>query len=292
MLNGSLFVLLILVAVLAGIIVGYILKQIFTAKKIKASESLAARIVEESKKEAETIKKEAILQAKENLLRLKADLDRETKDTKNDFDILEKRIRSKEENLDKRIDSLTQKETNIEGREKSLINKEAAIEEKHHKLDILLEEQKEKLQKIAGISSEEAKNILIQSMEADAKHDAAALIRKIEEEAKLTADRKSREIIAYAIQRYAGDYVAENTVSVVNLPSEEMKGRIIGREGRNIRAIEAATGIDLIVDDTPEAVVLSSFDPIQKRSGANFAGAVNSGWANPSRAHRRNSQES
>jgi conserved hypothetical protein YmdA/YtgF len=264
MLNGSLFVLFILVAVLAGIVAGYILKQIFTAKKIKASESLAARIVEESKKEAETIKKEAILQAKENLLKLKADFDRETKDTKNDLDILEKRIRSKEENLDKRIDSLAQKETNIEGREKSLINKEAAIEEKHHKLDILLEEQKEKLQKIAGISSEEAKNILIQSMEADAKRDAAALIRKIEEEAKLTADRKSREIIAYAIQRYAGDYVAENTVSVVNLPSEEMKGRIIGREGRNIRAIEAATGIDLIVDDTPEAVVLSSFDPIRR----------------------------
>jgi ribonuclease Y len=264
MLNGSLFVLFILVAVLAGIVAGYILKQIFTAKKIKASESLAARIVEESKKEAETIKKEAILQAKENLLKLKADFDRETKDTKNDFDALEKRIRSKEENVDKRIDSLAQKETSMEVREKSLITKETAIEEKHHKLDIILEEQKEKLQKIAGISSEEAKNILIQAMEADAKRDAAALIRKIEEESKLTADRKSREIIAYAIQRYAGDYVAENTVSVVNLPSEEMKGRIIGREGRNIRAIEAATGIDLIVDDTPEAVVLSSFDPIRR----------------------------
>jgi ribonucrease Y len=264
MLNGSLFVLFILVAVLAGIVAGYILKQIFTAKKIKASESLAARIVEESKKEAETIKKEAILQAKENLLKLKADFDRETKDTKNDLDALEKRIRSKEENVDKRIDSLAQKETSMEVREKSLITKETAIEEKHHKLDIILEEQKEKLQKIAGISSEEAKNILIQAMEADAKRDAAALIRKIEEESKLTADRKSREIIAYAIQRYAGDYVAENTVSVVNLPSEEMKGRIIGREGRNIRAIEAATGIDLIVDDTPEAVVLSSFDPIRR----------------------------
>jgi ribonuclease Y len=261
----SLFVLfIILVAVLAGIVVGYILKQIFTAKKIKESESLSARIIGESKKEAETIKKEAILQAKENLLKLKADFDRETKDIKNDRDVLEKRIRSKEENLDKRIDSLTQKETSIEGREKSLINKEAAIEEKHHKLDMLLEEQKEKLQKIAGISSEEAKNILIQSMETEAKRDAAAIIRKIEEEAKLTADRKSREIIAYAIQRYAGDYVAEHTVSVVNLPTEEMKGRIIGREGRNIRAIEAATGIDLIVDDTPEAVVLSSFDPIRR----------------------------
>jgi ribonuclease Y len=261
----SLFVLfIILVAVLAGIVVGYILKQIFTAKKIKESESLSARIIGESKKEAETIKKEAILQAKENLLKLKADFDRETKDIKNDRDVLEKRIRSKEENLDKRIDSLTQKEISIEGREKSLINKESAIEEKHHKLDMLLEEQKEKLQKIAGISSEEAKNILIQSMETEAKRDAAAIIRKIEEEAKLTADRKSREIIAYAIQRYAGDYVAEHTVSVVNLPTEEMKGRIIGREGRNIRAIEAATGIDLIVDDTPEAVVLSSFDPIRR----------------------------
>ena len=131
-------------------------------------------------------------------------------------------------------------------------------------MDALVEEQKDKLEKIAGITPEEAKNILIQSMESEAKRDAAALVRKIEEEAKLTADRKAREIIAYSIQRYAGDYVAEHTVSVVNLPSEEMKGRIIGREGRNIRAIEAATGIDLIVDDTPEAVVLSSFDPIRR----------------------------
>ena len=255
---------IILAAVLAGIVAGFILKQLFTAKKTKASESLAARIVEESKKEAETIKKESILQAKENFLKLKADFDRETKDTKNDLDGLEKRIRSKEENLDKRIDSLAQKETSIEGREKSLVHKETAIEEKHNKLDAVLEEQKEKLQKIAGISPEEAKNILIQSMESEAKRDAAALVRKIEDEAKLTADRKSKEIIAYAIQRYAGDYVAEHTVSVVNLPTEEMKGRIIGREGRNIRAIEAATGIDLIVDDTPEAVVLSSFDPIRR----------------------------
>ena len=264
MLNGSLNVLIIVVGILAGIVVGYILKQIFSAKKIKSSENLAARIVEEAKKESETIKKESMLQAKEALLKMKSDFDRESKERKNDLDGLEKRIRAKEENLDKRIDSLAQKETNIEGREKSLVQKENAIEDKHRKLDALLEEQKEKLQKIAGISSEEAKKILIQSMEAEAKRDAAASVRKIEEEAKLTADRKSREIIAYSIQRYAGDFVAEHTVSVVNLPSEEMKGRIIGREGRNIRAIEAATGIDLIVDDTPEAVVLSSFDPIRR----------------------------
>ena len=264
MLNGGLFVLFIIVVVLAGAVVGYVLKQIFTAKKIKASESLAARIVEESKKEAETIKKEALLQAKENLLKMKADFDRETKDVKNDLEGLEKRIRVKEENADKRIDTLSQKESNIEGRDKTLSQKEHALEEKHRRLDALVEEQKDKLEKIAGITPEEAKNILIQSMETEAKRDAAALVRKIEEEAKLTGDRKAREIIAYSIQRYAGDYVAEHTVSVVNLPSEEMKGRIIGREGRNIRAIEAATGIDLIVDDTPEAVVLSSFDPVRR----------------------------
>ncbi|MFO7568652.1 MAG: ribonuclease Y [Smithellaceae bacterium] len=264
MLNGSLFVLMIVVAVLFGAIFGFVLNKIFTTKKVKASESLAARIVEESKKEAENIKKESMLQAKENLLKMKADFDRETKEVKSDLEGLEKRIRTKEENLEKRMDSLSQKESGIEGREKNLSQKESAIEEKHRKLDTLVAEQKEKLESIAGITPEEAKNILIQSMESEAKHDAAVLVRKIEEEAKLTGDRKAREIIAYSIQRYAGDYVAEHTVSVVNLPSEEMKGRIIGREGRNIRAIEAATGIDLIVDDTPEAVVLSSFDPVRR----------------------------
>ena len=264
MLNGSLYALIILAVMLAGIVIGYIFKNILSAKKIKSSESLATRIVEEAKKEAETIKKEAILQAKENLLKIKADFDKETKDRKNDLDSLEKRIRSKEENLEKRLDSLAQKESNIEDREKLLLKKETALEEKHRRLDRVMEEQKEKLEVIAGISSDEAKRLLIQSMESDAKRDAALMIRKIEDEARLAADRKSREIIAYAIQRYAGDFVGENTVSAVNLPGEEMKGRIIGREGRNIRAIEAATGIDLIIDDTPEAVVLSSFDPIRR----------------------------
>jgi len=264
MLNGSLLVLVIIGAILAGAFGGYILKQMSSAKKIRSSESLSARIIEEAKKESETIKKEAILQAKENLLKMKGDFDRETKERRNELDGLEKKIRSKEENLDKRIDLLEQKELNIESREKTIISRESAIEEKHRKLDAVMEEQKNKLENIAGMSAEEARNILIQSIESDAKRDAAATVRKIEEEAKLTGDRKAREIIAYSIQRYAGDYVAEHTVSVVNLPSEEMKGRIIGREGRNIRAIEAATGIDLIVDDTPEAVVLSSFDPVRR----------------------------
>ena len=163
MLNGGLFVLVIFGAIVAGIIVGYILKQLFSAKKVESSESLAARIIEEAKKESETIKKEAVLQVKENLLKIKADFDRENKDRRNELDALEKRIRSKEENLDKRIDSLAHKEANIDSRERAIAAKEAAADETNRQLEKVLEEQKEKLEKIAGISSEEAKNLLIQS---------------------------------------------------------------------------------------------------------------------------------
>ncbi|MCE5282710.1 MAG: ribonuclease Y [Deltaproteobacteria bacterium] len=247
-----------------GVALGYIINQRLARKKLESSENLSARIVDEAKKEAETIKKEAILQAKENLLKVKSEFERDTRDRKGELDALERRIRAKEENLERRTDTLSQKETAIENREKALLQKESQLNEKHERANRMIEEQKQKLEQIAGITSEEAKTSLIQSMEASAKRDAALLIRKIEEEAKRTADKMSREVIAFAIQRYAGDYVAENTVSVVNLPNDEMKGRIIGREGRNIRAIEAATGIDLIVDDTPEAVVLSSFDPVRR----------------------------
>ena len=251
-------------SVVLGVLLGYAMNRRLSRKKLESSESLAARIIDEAKKESETIKKEVVLQAKETLLKAKTEFEKDTKERKVELDNLERRLRSKEENIDKRIDALSQKEANIENREKSLIHRESHLNEKHERLNRTLEEQKEKLEKIAGISSEEAKNHLIQTMEAAAKREAATVIRKIEEETKRMADKTSREIIAYAIQRYAGEFVAENTVSVVNLPNDEMKGRIIGREGRNIRAIEAATGIDLIVDDTPEAVVLSSFDPIRR----------------------------
>ena len=264
MLYNGIILLVILGSVAIGLLLGYALSRKLSKKKLESSENLSARIIAEAKKEAETIKKEAVLQTKENLLKAKTEFEKDTRERKIDLDNFERRLRSKEENIDKRMDSLSQKESNIENREKSLIHKESHLNEKHEKINRILEEQNEKLEKIAGISSEEAKNQLIHSMEAAAKRDAAIVIRKIEEETKRIADKTSREIIAYAIQRYAGDYVAENTVSVVNLPNDEMKGRIIGREGRNIRAIEAATGIDLIVDDTPEAVVLSSFDPIRR----------------------------
>ena len=257
-------VIIAIASLIAGIAFGYLLRKMVTRKELQSSENLAVRIVDEAKKEADTIKKEAVLQAKESLLKTKAEFEREARERKAELDKLEARLRSKEENQEKRIDMLVQKESNIENREKSLQQKENALQEKHERLNRIIEDQKEKLEKIAGFTAEEAKAQLIQSLETEAKREAAILIRKAEEEAKRIADKKAQEIIAYSIQRYAGDFVAESTVSVVNLPTDEMKGRIIGREGRNIRAIEAATGVDLIIDDTPEAVVLSAFDPVRR----------------------------
>jgi ribonuclease Y len=257
-------VIIAIASLIAGFAFGYLLRKMITRKEMKSSESLSVRIVEEAKKEAENIKKEAVLQTKESLLKTKGEFEREARERKAELDKLEARLRTKEENQEKRIDMLVQKESNIENREKGLQQKENSLHEKHERFNRILDEQKEKLEKIAGITSEQAKSQLIQSMEAEARREAALLIRKAEEEAKRIADKKAQEIIAYAIQRYAGDFVAESTVSVVNLPTDEMKGRIIGREGRNIRAIEAATGVDLIIDDTPEAVVLSAFDPVRR----------------------------
>ncbi|NLX32071.1 MAG: ribonuclease Y [Deltaproteobacteria bacterium] len=257
-------VIIAIASLIAGIAFGYLMRRMLTRKEQQSSENLAVRIVEEAKKEADNIKKEAVLQAKESLLRTKAEFEREARDRKAELDKLEVRLRSKEENQEKRIDLLVQKESNIENRERGLQQKENALHEKHERLNRIIDDQKEKLERIAGFTAEEAKAQLIQSLEAEAKREAAILIRKAEEEAKRIADKKAQEIIAYSIQRYAGDFVAESTVSVVNLPTDEMKGRIIGREGHNIRAIEAATGVDLIIDDTPEAVVLSAFDPVRR----------------------------
>jgi ribonuclease Y len=257
-------ILLVGLSLAVGLAAGYILSRALLQKKMKSSEALSTRIIEEARKESDNIKKESMLQAKDYLLKAKTEFERDSRERKAELDGLEKRFRSKEENIDKRLDALVQKEAQTENREKAVVHRETLISEKHSKLDQIIEEQRQRLEKIAGISSEEAKNYLIQSMEAEAKRESASLLRKIEEETRRDAEKKSQEILCYSIQRYAGDFVAENAVSVVNLPNEEMKGRIIGREGRNIRAIEAATGIDLIIDDTPEAVVLSSFDPVRR----------------------------
>ncbi len=264
MLHYNMVILIIFGSITVGMVLGYFLRKEIFRKRLESSKNLSARIVDEAKKEAETIKKESILEVKENLLKAKVKFDDDTRDRRKELDNLERRLRSKEEGLDKKAELISQKETDIGKREKAILKAESIIREKNSELNVIIKEQKGKLEEIAGLSSKEAKNYLIGTIEDEAKHEAALTVRKIEEEAKRTSDKKSREIIAYAIQRYAGDFVVENTVSVVHLPTDEMKGRIIGREGRNIRAIEAATGIDLIIDDTPEAVVLSSFDPVRR----------------------------
>jgi len=252
------------VAALAGFIIGNLLRKKLAESRISSAEDKAVKSLEESKRQAETIIKEANLQAKDIIYQAKADFERETKDKRRDLQVLEKRLQQKEENLDKKMSVYDQREIDFSKKEQSLAAKEQALVQKEEKLVQLVEEQRTRLENISGMTAAEAKKVLMEAMENEAKLDAAKRIKAIEEEARETADKKSKEIMALAIQRYAGEYVAERTVSVVALPSDEMKGRIIGREGRNIRALEAATGIDLIIDDTPEAVILSGFNPIRR----------------------------
>lgn len=283
--NGGFVIFLVFVVTLGiGVVGGYLLRKGVSRRNLESTENLSARIISEAKKEAENIKKEAILQAKDHLLKAKNDFENDTRMRKIELDKLENRLHSKEENLEKRHDQFAQKENNFANRENALVKKEAQLSDKHRALEEVIEEQRAKLEKIAGISAEEARDHLVQIMTNEARHSAARKIRNIEEEARRDSEKKSREIIAYAVQRYASDFVVENTVSVVNLPSDEMKGRIIGREGRNIRAIEAATGTDLIIDDTPEAVVLSSFDPIRREvAKISLERLINDGRIHPGR---------
>ena len=255
---------LFLIGLLGGVGLGVLARYLWLEKKNQRLNLEAGSIVAEAKKEAETIKKEAILQAKDSLFQMKAEFERESKESRKEFHNLEKRILQKEENLDRKGEGLDKRETVLSKREKQVGQQEKEIADREVELTRLLEEEKQKLENISGMSSQEAKDMLIRSIESEARHDAAVIIKKIETEARETADRKAKDIISLAVQRYSGDYVAEKTVSVVNLPNEEMKGRIIGREGRNIRAIEASTGVDLIIDDTPEAVILSGFNPVRR----------------------------
>lgn len=255
---------IILLGLAAGIPLGVLLRKKIVEGRVDSIEQYSKKILADAQKEAKTIKREAALQAKDTLYHTKVEFENETKEKKEQLLIQEKRLFHKEENLDKKIEHLEKREGRIAEKERSIDRIEKELHRKQSEYDRAIAEQRKQLERIAGISSEEAKRILINSMELEAKHDAAKIIRRIENEAKAQADRKAQEILALAVKRYAGDYVAEKTVSVVNLPNEEMKGRIIGREGRNIRAIESATGIDLIIDDTPEAVILSGFNPVRR----------------------------
>lgn len=247
-----------------GFGIAFWVKELLMDRKIKAEEGKVRNIIEDAQRKAETLLKEAELEAKDNAFRLKSDLDKEVKETRGELKKHEQRLFQKEEQIDRKIDQLEQRDRDLSNREKKIVKKEELLEEDQKRCNDLIEEQKSQLERISGLTSDQAKDLLIRAMENEARFEGARLIKRIENEAKEEADRKAKKILATAIQRYAGDYVAERTVSVVELPSEEMKGRIIGREGRNIRALEAATGIDLIIDDTPEAVILSGFNPIRR----------------------------
>jgi ribonuclease Y len=253
-----------LVGVLLGLLIGFWGRKRIVEKQYDSIRNYSKKIINEAHKRAKALKKEAAIRAKDAVYQMKLDFEKETKEKKEQLLTQERRLFHKEESLDKKIEQYEQKEKKLLKREKDLETTEEDLKAKHLEMEDLLLLQRKELERVAGISSEEAKALLLNSMEEEAKHESAKLIRKIDIETRETAQRKAQEILALAIKRYAGDYVAEKTVSVVSLPNEEMKGRIIGREGRNIRAIEAATGIDVIIDDTPEAVILSGFNPVRR----------------------------
>ncbi len=258
------YIALVFAGLAGGFGIGLLIKGKVAAGKIKDAESEAARIIAAADREAETKRKEAMLEAKDKLYQARADFERENREKRQEIQNQERRLAQKEENLEKKVDLVEKRESDVIRRERELTAREKVAIEKEERFEKGLRDQRQMLEKIASMTAEEAKRQLMLSMEDEAKFEAAKTIKRIEDEAKDEADKKAKNIISLAIQRYSSDYVAEATVSVVNLPNDEMKGRIIGREGRNIRAIEAATGIDLIIDDTPEAVILSCYDPLRR----------------------------
>ncbi len=257
-------IVLVLLALAGGVFLGMFLRRKLSESKVNNAKVEASKLISDAKKEADAIQKEAIIQAKDTVLQAKADWEQEARDLRKDIQSHENRVLQKEENLERKLDHVEQRSEDLNKRETQLRQQGDRLTRKNAEIDELHEEQCKLLEKISGLTSEQAKQQLMDSMVSEAKHDAAKKIKQTEDEAQETADKKAKKIMALAIQRYAGDFVAEKTVSVVPLPSDEMKGRIIGREGRNIRAIEAATGIDLIIDDTPEAVVISGFNPVRR----------------------------
>jgi ribonuclease Y len=260
---------MLIIAIIIGIALiaagaGYFLRKQVAEKKIQAAETQAQHILEQAKKEALDRRREVELEAKDLLYRMRQDFERETKDRRVEISNLEKRLAQKEENIDRRLDLLEKKEREIEAKNEAVKKQEEALKAKEGQLQALVAEEKERLQKISSLSAEEAKHILLNRLNEELNNEKAVFIKRQEEELRSVAEKKAQEIVSLAIQRCAAEHAVESTVSVVTLPNDEMKGRVIGREGRNIRALEMATGVDVIIDDTPEAVTLSAFDTVRR----------------------------
>ena len=245
--------------------VGFYLNKHLNAKRIGDATELATRIVEESRKEAQAQKKEILLQGQDELFNQKRELEHEFKERERELKARDRKLQEQGERLEEKLEKATEKEHELLSVEKDLSKKERKLAELEETLNERIDEQEHRLQEVSGLTAEEARQRLFAEIESRTRHEAAKMMRLIEAEARETADRKAKEIIACSIQRYAGDYVGEHTVTAVTLPSEDMRGRIIGREGRNIRALEAATGVDLIIDDTPETVILSAYSPLRRQ---------------------------
>jgi ribonuclease Y len=253
-----------LAMLIVGMAMGVLIQKVVSRRQMKESEAQAERVRSEAERDAETVKKEAILEAKELVYKAQQDFERETKARRQELLEIEKRILTKEENLDKKSDLWEKKEQELRRRELEQEEQRSRLVEKESEVKRVLERQINVLEELGGLSREEAKNEIIGRLTDEARREAVDNLRKIEEELRSTSDKKAQYLISLAMERCAADRVMESTVSVVDLPNDEMKGRIIGREGRNIRALETATGVDLIIDDTPEAVILSAFDPIKR----------------------------
>ncbi|MCY8505632.1 ribonuclease Y [Bacillus atrophaeus] len=259
-------VLISILLILLGLVVGYYVRKTIAEAKIAGARGAAEQILEDAKRDAEALKKEALLEVKDEIHTLRIDAEQEVRERRNELQKQENRLLQKEENLDRKHEGIDKREAMLEKKDHSLNERQQHIEEMESKVDEMIRMQQSELERISSLTRDEAKQIILDRVENELSHDIAIMTKETENRAKEEADKKAKNILSLALQRCAADHVAETTVSVVNLPNDEMKGRIIGREGRNIRTLETLTGIDLIIDDTPEAVILSGFDPIRRET--------------------------